>query len=193
MKSCLLVIDRSGWRIETKSCLGLNFIQFVDTLCFCFRCEGGLCSSSGGDAWTVSGLPASALQERLLLLLQATSQTRCVPLHPVGLHQTPEPRWDDHRPSGQRRYFCSTFSDTLLIHHWEHSSLKKKLLNYWCLCFIRTLLCCVQMKRSSRAAWWRLKQTLEKRRGWESALISVACFSTARSSSVSSCCSSVSS
>lgn len=193
MKSCPLVIDRSGWRIETKSCLGLNFIQFVDTLCFCFRCEGGLCSSSGGDAWTVSGLPASALQERLLLLLQATSQTRCVPLHPVGLHQTPEPRWDDHRPLGQRRCFCSTFSDTLLIHHWEHSSLKKKLLNYWCLCFIRTLLCCVQMKRSSRAAWWRLKQTLEKRRGWESALISVACFSTARSSSVSSCCSSVSS
>lgn len=115
MKSCLLVIDRSGWRIETKSCLGLNFIQFVDTLCFCFRCEGGLCSSSGGDAWTVSGLPASALQERLLLLLQATSQTRCVPLHPVGLHQTPEPRWDDHRPSGQRRCFCSTFSDTLQI------------------------------------------------------------------------------
>lgn len=71
--------------------------------------------------------------------------------------------------------------------------LKKKLLNYWCLCFIRTLLCCVQMKRSSRAAWWRLKQTLEKRQGWESALISVACFSTAHSSSVSSCCSSVSS
>ena len=32
------------------------------------------------------------------------------------------------------------------------------MLNY--LCFNRTLLSCVQMKRSSRSAWWRLEQTL---------------------------------
>lgn len=60
----------------------------------CFRHEGGLRSSSVGDARTVSRLPASALQERLVLLLQTAGQTRRFPLHPVRLHPTPEPRWD---------------------------------------------------------------------------------------------------
>ena len=58
----------------------------------CFRCEGGVRASSVGDAGSVSGLPASALQEGLVLLLQTAGQTGHLPVHPVGLHQAPEPR-----------------------------------------------------------------------------------------------------
>lgn len=59
---------------------------------FSFRCEGGLCSAPDGDARTVSRLPAPALQERLVLLLQTAGQAGRLHLHPVRLHPTPEPR-----------------------------------------------------------------------------------------------------
>ena len=72
-------------------------------LYLCPRCEGGVCPASEQYARAVPSLPASALPEGLLLLLQTGGPAGRLPVHPLSLHPPPEPRWGAPPPS----YTCT--------------------------------------------------------------------------------------